>query len=217
MIIRVVIFSGVIYYQHQIFYDRDSVDKTNDVLKFTMVYFAYVVIIVESISNQNRLKIIYRKFRSIRFECKVLNINYAYYDEEMVKDYIRNIILLSAFYIFVEYKVITHIGREMWVNFYAVNILSTFCCRFRHMQHVYYINLIRSHILMLKNELQQIVDQSNTVYLSTNKKSYELSLAKLQAIKRGYGLIWDITNNVNVLLTWSQAANFTHNFVQMGR
>ncbi|CAO1359984.1 unnamed protein product [Diamesa hyperborea] len=83
------------------------------------------------------------------------------------------------------------------------------------MQHVYYIELIRSHILMLKNELQKIVDQSNTAYLSTDKKCYELSLEKLQAIKKGYGQIWDITNNVNDMLTWSQAANFTHNFVQM--
>lgn len=217
MITRVVIFLGVIYYQDKIFYDRDSIGKINDVLKFTMVYFAYVVIIVESLSNKNRLKIIYRKFKSFRFECKVLNINYTNYNDEMVKDYIRKIIFLSAFYIFVEYNVVTHIGRQMWVNFYAVNILSTFCCRFRHMQHVYYIYLIRSHILMLKNELQKIVNQSNAVYLSTSKESYELSLAKLQAIKRGYGQIWDITNNVNDLLTWSQAANFTHNFVQMGR
>ena len=217
MITRVVVFLAVIYYQDLIFYDRDSVGKINDVLKFTMVYFAYVVIIVESIINKNRLKIIYCKFKSFRFECKVLNINYDQYMDEMLKDYIKKIIYLFVFFIFVEYNVTTHIGRQMWVNFYAVNIISTFCCRFRHMQHVYYIDLIRSHILMLKNELQKIVDQSNAGYLSTNKEFYELSLEKLQAIKRGYGQIWDITNNINDLLTWSQAANFTHNFVQMGK
>ena len=69
---------------------------------------------------------------------------------------------------------------------------------------------------MLQNELQKIVNKSNDVYLSTNKEFYDVCLAKLQAIKRGYGQIWDITNNVNDLLTWSQASNFTHNFVQIG-
>ena len=214
---RVIIFLIVIYYQDQIFYDRDSVGKINDILKYAMVFFAYVVIIIESMINKNRMKIIYRKLKSFRCECEILNINYAHYNDEMIKDYARKIICLMAFYVFVEIKVTTHVGRQLWINFWIVNIIPTLGCRFRHMQHVYYIELIRNHILMLKNELQKIVDKSNVEYLSTNKEFYELSLAKLQAIKRGFGLIWDITNNVNDLLTWSQTANFTHNFVQIGR
>lgn len=217
MLTRVVIFLVVIYYQDQIFYDRDSVGKINDILKYAMVFLAYIVIIFESMINKNRLKIIYRKLKCFRYECEILHINYAQYNDEMLKEYIRKVFCLAIFYVFIEIKVTTNIGRKMWINFWIVNIIPTSCCRFRHMQHVYFIEIIRSHVLMLKNELQKIVNTSNVICLSTKKESYETSLAKLQAIKRGYGQIWDITNNVNDLLTWSQAANFTHNFVQIGR
>lgn len=111
MFTRIVIVLFVIYYQDKIFYDRDSVGKINDIFKYVLVFFTYIVILFESLVNKNRLKIIYSKLKSFRYECDILNINYAQYKDELLKDYIKKIICLIVFYVFVETKVTTNIGR----------------------------------------------------------------------------------------------------------
>lgn len=203
----------IVAQNQEIIFNENSLDKANDILKFSCVTAAVVIFIVESLVNVREFKMIFKKFQKFENELKVYGVKFENYQTRMMKDYARKFILIVFTQTIFETYIIS---SDFWTDFWLVNSIPSCVCRLRHLQYIYFLHIIRYKVLMLQDELEKIVQNSKLRFLSHDENVYEKTLDRLQSIKNAYGILWDVTFDVNEVFTWSIAANLVHNFVQIG-
>jgi 7tm Chemosensory receptor len=194
-------------------FNENSLGKVNDALKFGCVCFAFLIFLIESFFNAKQFKTIFRKFKKFNNELSVLGMNFEKRKAKMIRDYARKFILVVVSQIIVETYIVSTVN---WVDFWIANYIPSTACRIRHLQYIYFLHLIRYKVLMLQDEMSIIVESSRIRFLSHDKNVYNNALDRLQTLKNAYGILWDVTFDVNDAFTWSNAANFVQNFVQIG-
>lgn len=204
------------YFQAYIFYDRSSVGKINDILKFSTVSLACMVAIIEMIINREKLKTIHIKIMRFERICSVLKIDWKKYNDACNRSFAILVFFTLSIYLAIEIKIVLAIGpSKQWSNFWMVGIIPITMCRLTYLQFLDYMSMVKTRLQMLIDKLKIIVEQSELTPLSSSKESYIAYLKQIEAIKDGYGSLWDISNDINDCFAWSMAGNITQNFVQI--
>lgn len=96
-------------------------------------------------------------------------------------------------------------------NFWMANLIPIFACRLLHIQYVFFITIIKVHLIIIQDELQKLVSYS----LNHASLGSEI-LQKLQIIKNLYGILHELNTLVNEMFTISITANFVRDYVHCG-
>lgn len=191
--------STIIVYREEIL-NKNPVSRVNDILKISCVFGASVIIIVESLCSAQQFKKIFRKFQRFNFECRSIGVDFEKYRLRSTKAYARIFLLIQSSQILVEVVVwilVKSTESSQWIFFWFANIYPAFLCRVRHIQYIYFLQLIQSNISILQDEVKKIIDNSHIKYLSSSKSVYEATLENLLRIKNAHAILWKITFGVN--------------------
>jgi len=105
------------------------------------------------------------------------------------------------------------------LNFWSLYMTLLFVSRSRHMQYIFYLNILHQQLNLLVEELKRIEEYSKysrTTWNSPSKYTYNRFLChRLILARKYYSLIFEISVNLNDAFGWSHLANITHSFVQI--
>ncbi len=91
--------------------------------------------------------------------------------------------------------------------------------RSRHMQYIFYINIVKQQLQLLFEELKRIEEYSkyNRSKLKTHvQQAYDQFLCRRLFVARDYySSIFEISIHINEAFGWSHLVNLTHSFVQI--
>lgn len=204
-------------YYMSIFYTDDLFGFINDIFKYIGVTISCFFILVESYWKRQHQ----RKFWEQMFA-----INNNYYGQvyglprtptrlAMHRQYWILFYGFHGLILFTEYTLspITFSDKQSF-NFWAVYFVLCMLCRMRHLQFILYVDTLDTQIQRLQLELTKIVDSTETK-LTVNHRMQEYVSRQLRWAQRYYGIVYEMSMNVNEAFGWSQLANFLHSFVQL--
>lgn len=104
---------------------------------------------------------------------------------------------------------------NLWLLYTTLIIIS----RSRHMQYLFYLNILHKQIQLLCEELKRIEEYSKynrTKLSSSSKLEYNQFLChRLIMARENYTIIFEISDNINDAFGWSHLTNLTHSFIQI--
>jgi hypothetical protein len=106
----------------------------------------------------------------------------------------------------------TAIHDMKWFKLWFIELLPLIICRLMCLHHIYYINLLASHIQYIQQELKELVKFAEySIYVKFDRSVIS---GRLEVFKDLYGLLFQLTENVNDLFCWSQGFNFIRMFLE---
>lgn len=130
-----------------------------------------------------------------------------------VKGYFSLLLLIES------YRIPFISQRSQSFNYWSLYVTLLIVARSRHMQYIFYLNIVNRQLHLLLQELQRIEEFSKynrTKLSSPSKYSYNKFLCRRLFLAREYySLIFEISVNINDTFGWSHLVNLTHSFVQI--
>lgn len=117
------------------------------------------------------------------------------------------------------YRMPFTLNKNQSLNFWSLSTILLIVSRIRHMQYIFYLNIVNRQLHLMFEELKRIEEYSkyNRTKLDRSlRDSYNRFLCRRLILAREYySLIFEITNNINDAFGWSHLVNLTHSFVQI--
>lgn len=192
------------------FLNEKSIEKANDLLKFGCLMASACVMIIDSLINRPRFKKISTIIGSFEKACQPLRVNFDEYRRDMIRKFAGKFMFVITLLVIIEFYILFN---NTWIEFYFANIFWSCAARFRHLQYLEMLHVIRSKIAILNNAMTKLVENSKS---SRSRINYQALLEDLQSVKTSYGVLWSLTFEVNEAFCWSLASNLIQNFVQIG-
>lgn len=205
-------------YSHIIFFNDDIFGLFNDTIKFVAAVAAYYAIVIESFMKRdsqskiwNLLAQCHRVNRLDEIDpCKLWNPTqfncyfFGYFCLMFLTDCYRMPFLLS---------------ENQHINYWPFLTVLVILTRSRHMQYIFYLNIVKRQLHLLFDELKLIDEFSRydrTKLAKTLQHSYDEFLCRrLYLAREYYSLIYEISSELNEAFGWSHLVNLTHSFVQI--
>lgn len=199
----------VVIFSDKIIYSETPIGKINDILVYFSMVFAHFAIVVETfVKRKYLLKFWYHHRKLKKFNKRNRSGNW----EKLI---LLKTISLVAFTITSEYLVISGIGSdEQWTNFWVASVFSLCLTRFRHLQHIFFIDIIYFSLEDTNWRLRNTI--SWTEAIGENKKISRLFLYKnLKNTKEQFKSLMEMLICVNKVFCWSQVFNIGQHFVEI--
>lgn len=175
-------------------------------LVFVGILLTHLMNIFQAFTSRNEQAEIYRKFDQIDMLLSsdlFININYAAVRKRLFKKYsLISLILLSIHVVSIASVAI----NGLFFSYYIHLIFPVIVIRFRCIQNMFFVDLVKEKLQLLNEKLEKDVIQRNNdkIFLiverfqKRDKKSLNTSLYDtIMVMKTVYGKIWDITNLCN--------------------
>lgn len=216
--VAVTMYAAVILRCQEGIFNQSPIGNINDTLKFLTGSVAHFVSLCESMMKVRKFKLICKRLSLLDEECKNLNINITRYERKFLKSFAIRFLFFIVFVPLLELHVILSVD---WAKFILANLFSTFACRLKHLQYMFYLHLILSKVKIIQIELVRSFDEASSRFhsssnSSTGERDCEKLIDRLQGLKNVYACIWRTTHDINEMFVWSITANLIHNFVQIG-
>lgn len=202
-------------YFFNIFFDFNSITNTAANSLFVLIILAHLIIAIESISQKDaQMKLIEKlNFVDQMFNVKLKRI--IPYKTEKFEIFVRNsIFMVLLFSIIIYFIVRTYLANHNF-NFTFPSIYPSTLMRFRVLQVIYFICLLRTRLNLLNRELQDvqkiIVVKKRSKF--TNRKLNNFPLSRILILKQIYGELFEICDLINEAFGWSLLAFCTQNFI----
>ncbi len=208
----------VYQFSRQIFFDDDSFGEFNDTIKFTVVVIAYYAIVIESyLKRETQSKIwnlLAQCYQTDRLDeidqCKLWNCKefnsyfFGYFGLAFLCELYRMPFILN---------------RSQSLNYWCLSMILLIASRSRHMQYIFYLNIVKRQFRHLFEELKLIEEYSQydrSKLTSSLQFTYNQFLCRrLFLAREDYSLIYEISTHINDAFGWSHLVNLTHSFVQI--
>lgn len=119
------------------------------------------------------------------------------------------------FTLLIESLVITHIQSDrQWTNFWYAEVFSLVMTRIRHLQHIYFIEVIYGSLLEMNQHLRNVSAWTKGEGMErnfTNRYLYN----NLRQMKEEFKTLMEMIICVNRIFRWSQLFNFAQHFVEV--
>lgn len=208
----------VYVYQRHIIFNDDSFGKFNDTIKCIALMIAYYAIIFESFWKReaqskiwNHLADFYQIDRLDKLDqCKLWS------GKEFSCYFLGycGILFLSD-----GYRTPFIWNTNQAINYWFVTTTLLIVSRSRHMQYIFYLNIVQRQLQLLFQELQMIGEYSKynrTKLQNTAQDSYNRFLYhRLYLAREHYSLIYELSTQINETFGWSHLVNITHSFIQI--
>jgi 7tm Chemosensory receptor len=197
-------------YRRVILYSEDDIGYVNEMLKYGSLVVNSYVILGEMLAKRANHTNIWTIMSRIRYHGKLEQLG-----QEMNKRYALKFYVFFVTFVLVEIRVgagTLAIEAYPWFRLWLVSLLPLMICRMMCLLHIYYIDLLASHLRFIRQELNEIVKYSQySMYVKVDRRYLT---DRLMALKDMYGLLYDTMDEVNGIFTWSEEANFTRIFLQ---
>ncbi|XP_037036469.1 gustatory receptor 8a-like isoform X2 [Bradysia coprophila] len=205
-------------YSHVIFFNDDSFGLFNDTIKFVAAVIAYYAIIIESFLKRgtqsriwNLLAQCHQADRLDRIDqCKLWNpaqFNCYFFG------YVGLMILTES------YRMPFIFSKNQHLNYWPFLTILLIFTRSRHLQYIFYLNIVKRQLHLLFEELRRIDEYSRynrTKLERTLQHTYDQFLCRrLYLAREYYSFIYEISTELNEAFGWSHLVNLTHSFVQI--
>lgn len=123
-------------------------------------------------------------------------------------------------YILIEcYRLPFTLNRSQALNYWSFYQGLLFISRSRHMQYIFYLNIVNQQLHLLFDDLKRIAEYAKyerSKLNSDTQSTYNRFLCRRLILAREfYSLIFEISSNINDAFGWSHLVNLTHGFVQI--
>lgn len=173
-------------------------------LVFVGILLTHLMNILQAFTSRNEQEEIHRKFDQIDMLLSsdlFININYADVRNRLLKKYsLISLILLSIHVVSITSVAI----NGLFFSYYIHLIFPVIVIRFRCIQNMFYIDLIKEKLQLLNQKLERDVIPQNHDKIFLIVKSFSKRDTKsmntydtIMVMKTVYGKIWDITNLCN--------------------
>lgn len=196
--------------QDKMLYSKTVIGKFNDILIYFSLLAAHLSIVIESFMRRRY----FSKYWNFYDELVKLNrksINIKWY-----RGYIMKFMLYMCFTIGIESLVITSINGwdEQWTNFWYAEIYSLLATRVRHIQHVFFIDVIFFTLQDLNERMKYLILWT-TAAGGDKKFCQKHFYIKLSRMKEQFKNLMEMIICVNRIFRWSQVLNFGQHFIEL--
>lgn len=195
--------------QEEMLYAETPIGKINDVLIYFSLSFAHLAIVIESF--------IKRRFLEKFWNCyeKVLKIEKRRKKQKWRKSLSIKMIIFSIFNVATEIFVITNISSDsQWTNFWYAEVFSLVMTRFRHLQHIFFIDILFFTLQDMNCRLRNTLRWTKAVG-GEKKFANKFLYASLSQIKEELRNLMDMVICVNKVFCWSQVLNVGQHFLEV--
>lgn len=205
-------------FSHVIFFNEDSFGLFNDTIKFAAAVIAYYAIIIESFLKRDT-------------QLRIWNLLTRYHQTDRLNDFdqckLWNAAQFNCYFLgYIGLMFLTDCYRMPFVfsknqhlNYWPLLTVQLILTRSRHLQYIFYLNIVKRQLHLLFEDLKRIDEYSRynrTKLKRTLQLSYDQFLRRrLYLAREYYSLIYEIVSEINDAFGWSHLVNLTHSFVQI--
>lgn len=186
-----------------------SMGKVNAGAKGGAIIVTHFVVSFEAIWSRRSLCVIWQKLYAVDGLLKEIGVNVQQLQRGFYRNYSWKFVGYSTFTLGSEliiYFVVSN--NPEWSRFWLATIVSLMVIRWKHLQHVLYVDVLTSRFGVIRQELERISARSKVVM------STEL-LEHMKRLMGAYTLLYDMSDRLGRTCNLSQLANLTQNFVQL--
>lgn len=111
------------------------------------------------------------------------------------------------------------LNKSQSFNFWRLTTILLIVSRSRHLQYIFYLNIVNRQLHLLFQELKRIEEYSKYNRTKLNPAaqcSYNRFLCRRLFLAREYySVIFEMSVKINHAFGWSHLVNLTHSFVQI--
>lgn len=191
-------------------YAATAIGKINDVLIYFTLLFAHLSIVIESFTQRAYFSEYWNFYE------KIVKLNRKSISVEWYGGYLMKFMLYMCLTILIEALVITNIigDDEQWTNFWFSEIYSLIATRVRHIQHVFFIDLIFFTLQNINEHLRNTILWTKAVGCDktfSQKNFYH----RIFTIKEQFKNLMEMIICVNRIFRWSQVLNVGQHFIEL--
>ncbi|XP_052895452.1 putative gustatory receptor 2a [Anopheles moucheti] len=198
-----------------IFYTELQILNFNDILKYGSLVMAVFVIFICTIVQRNTHRSIWDMLRHLRGTTR----------KEYVQRYTRQ--YLWKFYGYLLFSAIVE-ALELYsihnsppdLAYWLMTLNLSAFLRFRHLFHMFYINLLKIQFKQLQYGLVDVSSYMGNLRAHPKgsklyRELYNRCVDRLLELKNVYGQLWELSDSINRTFGCPQICNFSGNFVQL--
>lgn len=190
-------------------YSATPIGKINDILVYFSLVFANLSIIVESGVKRKYFSYFWTYYESLnRIESRPRKRKWQ-------KRLEVNIILFFLFSFSTEIVVISNIGLDVqWTNFWYSTVFSLLMTRNRHLQHIFFIDIIFFTLEDMNSHLRSSIawTKASGVDRSFGQKFLYKEVSRM---KEKFKNLMEMLICVNRIFCWSQVLNLAQHFIEV--
>lgn len=198
--------SLMVFFHRSLYFYLDAMGAVNDLIKYIATVLATLLILVESHLKGERLREINELATEFQQDM-VLFIkrkDLRRFNKAFLKDYKIRFTLFTALYLISETVLVpiyvTNSFYRFSLLFHFGNNLFIGICRYRHMQHILYMNLVHYQLKLMVKVL---------------RNGNGLTNAKLRRLQELFGIVAKMVRLQNHFFGWSQTMNLVFNHLQL--
>lgn len=197
-VLSLILYVGI--FHDEVLYALTPIGNINDVLVCFSLFIAHLVIIIESFLKRKYFLTFWENYK------KVLAIGKQKNTIKWQKNLMTKIIIFTLISITSELLVITNIQTDhQWIIFWSYTVFSLLMTRTRHLQNIFFIDVI---FFMLE-------DLNLNLKNSTDCNSRSVILQTLSDSKKQFKHLVKMIICVNKIFGASQVLNFGQNFIEV--
>lgn len=183
-------------------YSESVIGKINDILVYFSLVLAHLAIIVETFIERAYFK------QYWYFYDKAVKLNQKSIKVKWYRGYLIKFILYICFTLMIEITVISTIidNDEQWANFWFAEIYSLLATRIRHIQHVFFIDVI-FFTLQGINQYIKCLNYWTRAVGEDKKFCRKHFFNKMCRMKEQFKNLMEMIICVNKIFRWSQVLN----------
>lgn len=208
----IVVLSLIFYmaiHNDDLLYSVTPIGKINDILVYYSLLFANLSIIVESYVKRKYFSYFWIHYESlIRIESRQRKRKWQSRLE-------LKIILFFLFSSATEILVISNIGPDVqWTNFWYSTVFSLLMTRNRHLQHIFFIDIIFFTLEDMNSHLRSSIawTKASGVGRSFGQKFLYKEVSRM---KEQFKNLMEMLICVNRIFCWSQVLNLAQHFIEV--
>lgn len=219
LIITIVLIITARLYHLKIFHAHSYIGHINDILKFSIAIATVLLALLVRWNHRLHNRMLKIQIFLTRMTVNKLDNNKSL-KQFYVKQYCYKFWIYQIVAAYVELRVFFGIeNNHQWTKFWMSNLYPSTMCRFLHLCHILYIDLLSEELISLVQNLTNV--KNSLVVLSKCPKRDEShqskvlqNVNKISQLKKHYGLIWSILISINKSFAWVQVFNISNNFIQ---
>lgn len=194
----------------EMLYSESIIGKINDILIYFSLVTAHLVIIVETFIEREYFRQYWNLYdKVVRLNRKSINIKWY-------KGYILKFIIYMSFTFMIESLVITNImgNDEQWTKFWCAEIYSLISVRIRHIQHVFFIDVIFFTLQGINQYTKNLIFWTKAI--GDDKRFCRRHFyIKINKMKEQFKNLMEMIICVNKIFRWSQVLNVAQHFIEI--
>jgi hypothetical protein len=198
--------------QDRMLYSVTAIGKINDILIYFSLVLAHFAIVIESFVQRRYFRDYWNFYdKIVKLSRKSKSIDIKWY-----RGYLVKFILYMCFTLAVEASVYANISGQdaQWTDFWYAEIYSLIATRVRHIQHVFFIDVIFFTLQDLNERMKILILWTNAVGCDKRfaRKHFYVKFARM---KEQFKNLMEMIICVNRVFRWSQVLNFGQHFIEI--